>query len=443
MKQFFLYLVSLVFIGCGGNSNTNNNEMDTSNYIYQQWYLKKNTTFYSLHNIDDDAHIHGSDAIFSKYKGSNIKLAIIDNGFDVTHPELKNNVIATVAFSEDGIQSDDVSHNGDEYHGTAVAGIIASSLKLQGIAPNVELILIKMPEYITDDIVEDMFNTAISYGAQIINCSWGTNDVSQSIREYINDIAITSYNMKGVNIVFAAGNDDNLITNDESSIKNIIGVGAVDHENLRVTEYSNYGPELDIMAPGGYNLAITTLDVSGEKGANSEDYIEYNDSNGFIGTSAAAPIVSGALALLLEKDQTLTNTEIRDILKEKTDKIGINTPYIDDMVSSSSNYPIITGLLGTSRNDNFEVQLTNKKTHIKYKNIISVVFADNSFESTFGIEIPEGNYTVELVDENNFTFATDEEFEISHSLYNVTNKNIRHSDFYGYGKLNLSKLLAD
>lgn len=117
--------------------------------------------------------------------------------------------------------------------------------------------------------------------------------------------------------------------NDESAIPEVIAVGSTDKNNLRAW-YSNYGENLDILAPAGFDIGITTLDPMGEKGIAilNDNYLLANDVNSFIGTSASAPIVSGVIALMLEKNPNMTRIEVENILKNKSDKIG-NLDYID------------------------------------------------------------------------------------------------------------------
>lgn len=437
------------------NETTNSTDSNTSQYFgglyYQQWYMDKNDTFYQLNNIDGDAHIHPSSSTYKTYTGKGIKIAVIDDGFDVNHPEIKYKIIAQIALNSDNTLSQNVQHSvSTDHHGTAVTGIIASSddnAGIRGIAPNVELILIKMPSVLSDSIIIKLFDEAVNSGADIINCSWGTGDVSDAVIEHINNLAINGRDGKGIITVFASGNDNDTIQNDESSIDGVIAVGATDSDNLRTT-YSNYGKELDIVAPGGYNDGIATLDPLGLDGVSSDGFNRFDEyylgePSSFIGTSAAAPIVTGTIALLLEKDPSLTFTQIRELLKSSTDTIGQNTPYLDDMISSNSQIPTVTGLLGTTGFSDFRIKLQNKEnTNLYFYTNITLINGDRTFSSIFTQTVPEGTYEVQLTDTNDsIIWATDESFEININSQNKTDTTIRKSDFYGYGKINLTKLL--
>ncbi len=302
-------------------------EFSSEPYQYQQWYIENNATFYDQNGIDANAHIH-ADNFLGLYSGNGVKIAVIDDGLDVNHEELNGSIIATYDSASGGT---DVSEtNSDDYHGTAVTGIIGSRVNLKGIhgiASKSQIIFIKYQPRMTDSEIVDLFNKADEFGADIINCSWGTGDVSDAVKDKIVDLANNGRGGKGTIIVFSSGNDDADMGNDESSIPEVISVGATDKYNERAS-YSNYGVNLDVMAPGGYFEGITTIDVSGVNGANEGGYILYDDVNYFAGTSASAPIVSGVVALMLEKNPNLTRVEIENILKNSSDKIG-SIDYID------------------------------------------------------------------------------------------------------------------
>lgn len=308
-------------------TNTLNINLEPEPYYSQQWYLDYSSTIYTDNNINENAHINVR-GLLNTYTGKGIKIAIIDDGFDTLHEDLEDAIVNSYDITS---KTEDVSHsNSNDYHGTAVTGIIAARLNakgIHGIASNSDIILLKHKEGMSDSETIELFNKAEEFGADIINCSWGTYDVSQSVKEKIQDLAINGRNGKGTIIVFASGNDDQDMGNDESAIPEVIAVGSTDKDNLRAW-YSNYGANLDVLAPGGYDIGITTLDPMNTNGVSSIDdnYLLYDDYSSFIGTSSSAPIVSGAIALLLEKDSTLTRLEIENILKNTSDKIG-NIPY--------------------------------------------------------------------------------------------------------------------
>ncbi len=328
MMRIVVYLSFLLFfVGCNGNDSSSKNlSIVHEPYYYQQWAINYNESFYQLNSIDSDAHIHAGDLLES-YRGYGIRVAIIDDGLDMNHEDLSGAIVGSYNSETGGI---DVSHTyTSDTHGTSVTGIVSARINskgIAGVASESQIIFLKYKNFMSDVETIELFNKAEEFGADVINCSWGTYDVSQAVREKIVDLANNGRNGKGIAIVFASGNNDEDMGNDESAIPEVISVGATDCENLRAY-YSNFGDNLDIMAPGGNWLGITTLDNSGRDGTTDEDYILYDDVvAGFGGTSASAPIVSGVIALMLEKNPNLTRIEIENILKNSADKIG-NVPY--------------------------------------------------------------------------------------------------------------------
>ncbi len=446
MKTFFYLLLTSFFLGCGSSNESDTNETTIAPPLFsgtlfeEQWSINHNSEFYAKNSIDENAHINVG-SILNTYSGKGIKLAVIDDGFDVNHPEIKDKIIRTINVTTSEVNTD-VSHTlAYDYHGTAVAGIIASSkdsVGVDGIAPDIELILIKMPEDLSDSIVVELFKQAVDAGAQVINCSWGTGDVSDVVKDYINSLDVT--------IVFASGNSNHDMGNDESAIKNVIAVGATDKNNLRAS-YSDYGKELDIVAPGGNALGITTIDPVGDFGISIDGFNRYDEYEGglpvsFIGTSAAAPIVSAAIALALEVRPRLSNQEIKELLKYSTNTIGNNTPYIDDMVTSSSLTPTITGLYGAIQNSEIKVQLLSHENSTIFGPYSVDSIGNNEWSSSVTDVLSEGNYSVKVISsDESIIWATDMMFEVNSSKNSLVDKSKRKSDYYGYGKVNLRKFI--
>jgi subtilisin family serine protease len=323
MKQNIFLLILMIFIGCSNNPSEQTNEP-----LYkEQWALHYDKAFYEAYAINQETHIHGENSM-ARYTGKGVKIAIIDIGFDTNHFEYNQNIIKTIN-SADGSSDVKCINSQECYHGSAVAGIIASNINnkgLRGVSPDVQLILIKLDlaGYIGDDEILNALEYANSQNVDIINNSWGTGSISPVIKEKIDDMATNGRDSKGIVFVFASGNKGKENNNDESMIESVIGVGSSDEDNLRAI-YSNFGDGLDIVAPGGYNLGITTTYDSNDTNHVS-NYMRAEDFKKFQGTSASSPIVSGAIALLLEKNPNLTRVQIQKILQDNSDKIG-NVEY--------------------------------------------------------------------------------------------------------------------
>ena len=276
---FILYFLSFILNGCGGNTGTSDTqyfatgasgENGGANGIIkkpkaiptyleplhqEQWALLYDKPFYDAYNINKDALVHFGKYI-KKYTGNHVKVAIIDEGFDVNHYEYKHNIL-------NYFNSRDGSHNMDsnETHGTEVAGVIASNENKKGIrgfALGVDLIFIhlELSGFLDTEDFLKAFDIAEKENVDVINCSWGTGDVSEVVKAKIAELATKGRDGKGISIVFASGNSNESINGDESSLDEVIGVGASDEENLRAV-YSNFGKGLDLLAPGGYEVGIS------------------------------------------------------------------------------------------------------------------------------------------------------------------------------------------
>ena len=194
-----------------------------------------------------------------------------------------------------------------------------------GIAPNVKLYSYSV--YIRNaPNVDQELATSVSLAANsvdVISCSWGSNGVPSSlIKDAIKYNVSWGRNGKGSVIVFAAGNENSNIDYPANCGETLISVGAINKNGTRAN-FSNYGLELDVVAPG---VSIPTCDLLGSSGDNNTNYcLDFN------GTSAACPHVAAVAALMLSVNPNLTSSEVEQIITQTARKVG------------GYNYSLVTG----------------------------------------------------------------------------------------------------
>jgi serine protease len=238
-------------------------------------------------------------------RGNNtIRIAIIDNGCALDHPDLADKFAGGVHL--DVVDDDDDPSPGTSAgneHGTACAGLAAAStnnnIDIAGACPDCTLSCIRLlpddGEGVPLDADVRAFAHARDTGVAVVSNSWGFIDafpVPTPLAEAILDVQANGRDGQGAVVVFAAGNDNRIVDDDELlGVEGIIGVGAV--TNLgELTQYTNRGNSIDVVAPTG---AVTT-DLVGARGADDGDVMST-----FGGTSSACPIVAGVAGLLLSQ----------------------------------------------------------------------------------------------------------------------------------------------
>jgi len=305
------------------------------------WHLENNGQFGGV--IGADINATGAWKIT---KGVDVKIAVIDDGFDTLHEDLKDAIVAQKDFDYD---DNDASYNNThDYHGTLCSGIALARENGKGtvgVAPKASLIAIKVGGkdddgetlMTSDSQLINSFVWAKEQGADVISCSWGTYSVSDGLRTTLNSIALSGRNGLGTPIFFAAGNDglgQYAWDDDEAALESVIAVGASTDRNERAY-FSNYGSNLDIVAPGGdgysSGFGIATTDLTGTIGyeLNTLEHPNYtfaSDGTGFHGTSASTPMAAATAALMLSINPSLTRDNLKSILETTADKIGY-TPY--------------------------------------------------------------------------------------------------------------------
>lgn len=264
--------------------------------------------------------------------GQSIKIAIVDVGVDLTHTDITTNLWST-GYDATGYNPDGRPDFNDA-HGTACAGIAAAVANndegIAGVAYNSKIIPVRIGYSdanglwtTTNSWKSSGINWAVNNGADIISCSWGGGSSSTAINNAI-DNAITNGRVvngvkKGCLVLFATGNDNSSVSY-PATRSNVIAVGASSTCDQRKNPLScdgeswgsNFGSELDIVAPG---VKVYTTDIHGSAGYVSGDY-----RADFNGTSAACPNAAGVAALILAANPNLTYTQARQILESKTDK---------------------------------------------------------------------------------------------------------------------------
>jgi subtilisin family serine protease len=264
---------------------------------------------------------------------NNIKVAVVDQGVDLNHPDLSANLLLGYDATDGvlgGVNGACLSYDA---HGTACAGIIAAidnTIGTKGVAPYCRIIPVRVTyseyssyyqQYIEiwdDDWKVDAINYAWdNAGADIISCSWKSSTVAALTNE-INAAITQGRNGKGCVVVFASGNNSASSVSYPASLSNVIAVGA-NTRNGQWASFSNYGTALDVVAPG---VDIYTTDIQGSAGYNTSNGTAGNYSATFGGTSAACPHVAGIAALILSVYPNLTQAQVRQAIESTCTKLS-------------------------------------------------------------------------------------------------------------------------
>ncbi len=232
-------------------------------------------------------------------ENTSIIIALIDTGVDLDHPDLKDSVIDGVNLITPGQLPED-----DHGHGTNVAGVVAATgnngTGITGLSWKSKIMPVKALEASGqgDEIkLGEGIRYAVDHDAKIIVLSVGLVRYSPFLQE-VADYA----EEKGVLLISASGNEGREVRY-PAAFPTVLAVGGVDPRNNVMTE-SNYGPEIDLVAP--WTVYTTAMDGQ----------YQYN-----YGTSMAAPQVAGAAALILSKNPNMKPFEVRNLLQQTAEDI--------------------------------------------------------------------------------------------------------------------------
>lgn len=308
-----------------------------------QWHLDNNGRVSDVPNfplkVGADAKVKAAWHRLGNLGSSNIVIALIDNGFDLNHPDLLGKTVAPLSISNNNSQLPSGSRFGN--HATPCASVAVASANgsgLVGAAPMARLMPLHGLTF-SKFLTERMFSHCIRNKADIISCSWGTIDPrfkpgaehTRSIRK-----ALTSgRNGKGCVVVFAAGNEGREYINYYANIPGVIAVGASTSSDAHA-KYSNRGTGLSVVAPSDGGWPIIAARASWDQGnagmpSNKKYYVDGVDRGPFYkhfgGTSSSTPLVAGICALILSANPNLTSVQVKSVLERTADKIGNRWDY--------------------------------------------------------------------------------------------------------------------
>ncbi|MFK7810023.1 MAG: S8 family serine peptidase [Saprospiraceae bacterium] len=270
---------------------------------------------------------------------SEVTIAVIDNGFDLTHPDLKNKVHKPFDL---WTQSSKIEQGDSRFtHGTPCATVALAASNGSGIvgaAPQAKFMPISGTSF-SLRATEAMFDYCIDNGADVISCSWGSTDPSFNLsplkEEAIAKAAKKGRNGKGCVILYAVGNDDLDFVSFYAAHPDVIAVAASTSKDQHAN-YSNRGREVTICAPSNGDWPIIAGRAWWDEGVSWEtgEYRFWRDGKSrgdrykhFGGTSSSCPLVAGVCALILSVNPELTAKEVKDILTKTADKIGSPSEY--------------------------------------------------------------------------------------------------------------------
>ncbi|MGW7526202.1 type VII secretion-associated serine protease mycosin [Streptomyces sp. NPDC054783] len=248
----------------------------------QQWYL---TTM-------------KADQMWRTSTGKGITVAVIDSGVDGNIPDLEGQVLPGL---DEAPQSSGDEHTSFDGHGTTMGLLIAGTGKANGgsgtfgLAPGAKILPVRVPDHTVEfsKVASRGIRYAVDSGARIINISLaapvGSDELTAAVKYALN---------KGALIFAGSGNDGTSEVEYPAGTPGVVAVGAVGR-GLRKTKESQYGPQIDIAAPG---------DEMYHACPNGKDLCRSH------GTSDATALASASAALIWSKHPNWTNNQVLRVM---------------------------------------------------------------------------------------------------------------------------------
>lgn len=276
--------------------------------------------------------------VWNDYDGTGVRVAVFDQGIDVTHADLDGNVLRLIGRDAATFSGDGLPRVTSDNHGTAIAGVIAAERDGRGtvgVAYNADLVSIYSPLNETPltfgGAVANAFAYARFASVDVVNNSWGYGNYFQfdpnnafldnfdssvfaAAGRELKTLAASGRDGLGTVVVQSAGNSfdwgDNTNLHSFQNSRYTITVAASDYFGS-AARYSSPGASILVTAPGGGTSGasgIVTTDRAGSAGYVTSDYV-------FVaGTSFSSAIASGTVALMLQANPELGYRDVQEIL---------------------------------------------------------------------------------------------------------------------------------
>ena len=370
--------------------------------IADQWHLANNNFTRTHANVESIWNFPNATGV----RGSGIRIGIIDDGIDLTHPDFVGNLDTTNDRDFIGNDNDpSAMASFDDFHGTSCAGVAGArgnnNLGVSGVAPLSTLVGLRL---ITSQSSSTDAQEAAAMGwrndiIQVKSNSWGPSDDGRTlISERPGNLMLaalanataTGRDGKGTIFVWAGGNGGDSTDRDHSNYDgyansiHTIAVAASNSDGKR-SVYSEKGANLIVCAPSDgttSQLAITTTDLVGKLGYNTSTGNSGNYANDFGGTSSATPVVAGAVALMLEKNPDLGWRDVQEILIRSAFKISpTDVDWADNSASFHFHPSFGAGLVDATAAVNLAdgwENLAPQTTVTSTQSALSVAIPDNN-----------------------------------------------------------------
>eukprot|EP01091_Cochliopodium_minus_P017267 TRINITY_DN670_c0_g1_i1.p1 TRINITY_DN670_c0_g1~~TRINITY_DN670_c0_g1_i1.p1 ORF type:complete len:568 (+),score=187.25 TRINITY_DN670_c0_g1_i1:227-1930(+) len=288
----------------------------------QQWHLQNNVAI----------SIKPMEMWDQGITGANVSIAVVDDGLEVNNNDIHTNYFAEGSW-DFNYNDNDPSPIAADSHGTSAAGCAGAPLNSvcgAGVAPNAKLSGIRLIALDTTDSLEARalsFKTELNH---IFTNSWGPFDDGKRyegagplLRAAMEQSVKEGRGGKGTIYVWAGGNgrraNDNCNYDGYANQRYTIAIGAIGNNGV-VSYYSEPCASLVAVAPSsGGTQGITTCDLNGSRGSSPNDC-----TNRFGGTSAAAPLAAGVIALMLQANPNLSWRDVQHVLAKSSLVVDAN-----------------------------------------------------------------------------------------------------------------------